>query len=173
MEHPLLIYSFLESPIGKLGVASTRYGLCRVGIKTEEEKFTWQLIEQYNCQPVKNPEFFNLLERKFNDYFNCSEQQINCKLDLRRATPFQRNVWEKLAEIPYGEMRSYKWVAEQIGQPLAFRAVGHANAKNPFPIIVPCHRVINADGKLGGYSAGIQLKRQLLKLEGNKFPLID
>ena len=162
-----VIYGILESPIGKLGLASTRYGLCRVGIGIEEKIFTRQLAEQYNYRPVKNPTFFNLLEKKFNDYFNCGKPQINCKLDLRRATPFQRKVWEKLTEIPYGKTRSYKWVAEQIGQPQACRAVGHANAKNPIPIIIPCHRVINAGGKLGVYSAGVQVKKQLLKLEGN------
>lgn len=172
MEHPLLIYSILESPVGKLGVASTRYGLCRVGIGIEEEKFTRQLAEQYSCQPVKNLVFFNLLKKRFDDYFECGKQRIRCKLDLRRATPFQRKVWKKLAEIPCGKMRSYKWVAEQIGQPQAYRAVGHANAKNPIPIIIPCHRVINASGKLGGYSVGVQLKRHLLKLEGNKSPFV-
>ena len=166
MEHPLLIYTTWESPIGTLGVAVTRHGLCRIGIGIEEEKFVQQLAQTYHCKPVKSAAFFKLLEKKFADYFSGSAQQISYPLDLGRATPFQLKVWKKLAEIPYGETRSYQWVAKQIGQPQAYRAVGLANSLNPIPIIVPCHRVIKADGQLGGYSAGIQIKRQVLEREG-------
>jgi methylated-DNA-[protein]-cysteine S-methyltransferase len=166
MEHILLIYTIWESPIGPLGLASTRHGLCRVGIGIEEEKFTRQLAEQYRCQPLKSPTFFNLLEKKFTDYFNRTSQRISCPLDLRGGTHFQLKVWKKLTDIPYGETRSYRWVAEQIGQPQACRAVGRASSANPLPIIIPCHRVIKTDGQLGGYTAGKQIKRQLLKLEG-------
>ncbi len=82
------------------------------------------------------------------------------------GTPFQRRVWSVLETIPHGEVRSYGWVAERIGMPRASRAVGAANGANPIPIIVPCHRVINADGRIGGYSGGVSIKRKLLELEG-------
>lgn len=88
------------------------------------------------------------------------------KLDLSSLTPFQRKVLGAVKTIPYGETRSYKWVAERIGKPQAARAIGQALNKNPYPIIIPCHRVICSDGKLGGYSKGIQKKRSLLKKEG-------
>jgi methylated-DNA-[protein]-cysteine S-methyltransferase len=82
-----------------------------------------------------------------------------------KATPFQKGVWEMVKTIPYGQTRTYKWVAEKIGNPEAFRAVGQALKKNPLPGIIPCHRVIRSDGKLGGFSKGLKEKARLLKLE--------
>jgi methylated-DNA-[protein]-cysteine S-methyltransferase len=78
---------------------------------------------------------------------------------------FQRKVLLKVCEIPLGEVRSYKWVAEQIGQPKKVRQVGRALSKNPYPFFIPCHRVIRSDGSLGGYTFGVELKRYLLDLE--------
>lgn len=82
------------------------------------------------------------------------------------GTPFQRKVWSILERIPYGKTVSYKDVAAQTGNPLATRAVGMANHRNPIPIIIPCHRVIGADGKLGGYGGGLTMKTRLLAIEG-------
>jgi len=87
-------------------------------------------------------------------------------LDLRAGTAFQQAVWRMLQTIPYGETRSYAWVARQIGKPKATRAVGAACGANPVPIVVPCHRVVASDGSLGGFSGGLALKRRLLALEG-------
>jgi methylated-DNA-[protein]-cysteine S-methyltransferase len=86
-------------------------------------------------------------------------------LDLTGATSFQRRVWRVLRTIPFGETRSYVWVARRIGQPGAARAVGNACGANPVPILIPCHRVVASDGSLGGFSAGLKWKRQLLALE--------
>ena len=86
---------------------------------------------------------------------------------LLRGTPFQQQVWKALCEIPYGETRSYKQIAEAIGNPKSVRAVGMANNRNPLLIVVPCHRVIGANGKLVGYGAGIEKKEFLLRLEGS------
>ena len=86
-------------------------------------------------------------------------------LDLRAGTAFQQAVWRALRMIPYGETRSYAWVARKIGKPTAARAVGAACGANPVPIFVPCHRVVASDGSLGGFSGGLPLKRRLLKLE--------
>ncbi len=166
MAHPLLIYTIWESPIGPLGLASTRHGLCRISIGVDAETFTRQLAGHYGCQAVRSEGFFKLLKKKFADYFEYGSQEINCTLDFEGAASFQRKVWKKLTDIPYGETRPYQWVAEQIGHPKAYRAVGHANSLNPLPIIIPCHRVVKADGRLGGYSAGSHIKEQLLKLEG-------
>ncbi|QUL55300.1 methylated-DNA--[protein]-cysteine S-methyltransferase [Paenibacillus tritici] len=87
------------------------------------------------------------------------------ELDLW-GTPFQQEVWRGLLTIPHGEVASYKELAERIGRPLAVRAVGTANGQNPVPVIVPCHRVIGANGTLTGYRGGLQLKQELLQLEG-------
>lgn len=83
-----------------------------------------------------------------------------------QGTPFQQQVWTALLQIPYGQTRSYRDIALAVNCPNGFRAVGMANSRNPIPILIPCHRVIGADGSLGGYSGGIQLKRALLQIEG-------
>ena len=82
-----------------------------------------------------------------------------------KGTPFQQQVWQSLREIPYGETVSYKTLAEKIGKPKACRAVGMANHRNPIAIVIPCHRVVGADGSLTGYAGGLALKRRLLELE--------
>jgi O-6-methylguanine DNA methyltransferase len=81
------------------------------------------------------------------------------------GTEFERKVWAALNEIPFGETRTYKWIAEKIGNPAAVRAVGRALSKNPIPIVIPCHRVIESDGSIGGYSSGVNIKKRLLELE--------
>jgi len=86
------------------------------------------------------------------------------------GTSFQQAVWNTLCRIPYGETRSYKWMAEQLAKPNASRAVGNANGKNPIPILIPCHRVIHQDGSLGGYSGGLHVKQFLLALESHRKP---
>jgi len=99
-------------------------------------------------------------------YFRGQETAFPVKLDLSGATAFQRDVWEITRAIPYGETRSYGWVAGQIKKPGAARAAGQALGRNPLPIIIPCHRVIAGNGGLGGFSGGIECKKQLLRLEG-------
>lgn len=84
----------------------------------------------------------------------------------RIPTSFQLKVYEAVKKIPKGEVRSYKWAAKKIGQPKAYRAVGNALSKNPWPIIVPCHRIVKSDGSLGGFSSGAKAKLKLLKAEG-------
>lgn len=87
-------------------------------------------------------------------------------LDFSAATPFQRAVWQTTRQIPYGQMRSYGWLAANAGRPRATRAVGQAMAANRWPIIVPCHRVVSSNGRLGGYGGGLDMKERLLLLEG-------
>ena len=91
-------------------------------------------------------------------------ERFDCSLDLR-GTPFQRKVWTALAKIPFGSTRSYRDIAKSIGHPKAFRAVGNANGSNPIPIILPCHRVIESNGCLGGFGHGVKVKEQLLDFE--------
>ncbi len=100
------------------------------------------------------------------DYFNGCAVRFKVPLDLSIGTQFQRKVWRKVREIPYGELRSYKWVARSIGRAHASRAVGNAVGRNPVAPIVPCHRVVCSDGSLGGYSSGVAIKKRLLNLEG-------
>ena len=102
---------------------------------------------------------------QLSEYFAGSRRKFQVPLDLQ-GTPFQVQVWQTLQKIPFGHAVSYAEEARMLGKPTAARAVGSANGRNPVPIIVPCHRVVAADGTLGGYSAGLPMKRKLLALEG-------
>jgi len=106
------------------------------------------------------------LQKQFVRYFSGKPTTFRVSLDLAAGTLFQQKVWRVLCSIPYGQTRSYAWVARKLGKSGAARAVGTACGANPVPIIVPCHRVIASDGTLGGYSGGLAWKRRLLRLEG-------
>lgn len=124
---------------------------------------------------IEEPEFPQLastsavmeqLVLELDSYFMGNLKVFSIQLEEQPGTPFQRRVWEKLQEIPYGETRSYSAVAQTAGNPNAARAVGLANGSNIIPIIIPCHRVIKSDGSLGGYGPGPHIKKKLLELEG-------
>ena len=116
---------------------------------------------QENCNetPLLKQAFYQI-----NEYLNGNRKFFNLPLSLN-GTSFQKNVWKELCNIPYGETVSYKFIAEKISKPLAYRAVGMANHKNPIPIIIPCHRVIGSGGKLVGYAGGLDIKTKLLNIE--------
>lgn len=100
------------------------------------------------------------------EYFEGKRRQLDLPLDLRGVTPFRAEVLRELAKVPYGETTTYTELARAVGNPKAVRAVGSACATNPLPILIPCHRVLRADGALGGYRGGVDAKRYLLQLEG-------
>ena len=107
------------------------------------------------------------LDKDINDYFSGLKVDFGkYKVKIIEGTPFQRKVWRGIRTVPYGQTRSYKWLAQKVGNPLSVRAVGNACGKNPLPIIIPCHRIIASNGSLGGFSGGVKLKRQLLRNEG-------
>jgi O-6-methylguanine DNA methyltransferase len=103
-------------------------------------------------------------ERQLREYFAGERSEFEISLDLA-GTAFQMEVWTALTKIPYAATRSYKEIAQAVNRPKGFQAIGQANTRNPIAIIVPCHRVINADGSMGGYGGGLDRKRQLLELE--------
>ncbi|UNU73591.1 methylated-DNA--[protein]-cysteine S-methyltransferase [Moraxella nasovis] len=103
--------------------------------------------------------------QQLDEYFQGRRQRFSIPLDVSHGTPFQRQVWQALCNINYGETISYKALAERIGKPKSFRAVANANGKNLISLIIPCHRVIASDGGLGGYTGGIDIKTKLLELE--------
>ncbi len=119
------------------------------------------VTQLYNDDPF----LFNVFT-ELDEYFELKRKKFSVQLD-ETGTSFQKKVWKELRKIPYGETASYKEVAINLGNPKAVRAVGNANAANPIPIITPCHRVINTNGNIGGYSAGIKIKEKLLELEGS------
>ena len=168
-----LFYTTLRSPLGLIGLASSKRGIMRIliGLQNEEEFVRYLKI---NHQPilVKNPQAFKGLQDQFGLYFKGKLKNFACTLDLSAGTPFQSKVWQKLMCIPYGETRSYLWLAQAIGKPTAYRAVGNANGKNPVSIIVPCHRIIQENGDLGGYTGGINKKQFLLELEQSHYGFV-
>ena len=105
------------------------------------------------------------LRGELDAYFQGGLREFRQNVSFLGGTEFERSVWLALRDIPYGETRTYKWMAERVGRPRGSRAVGQALKKNPVPILLPCHRVIESDGKLGGYSPGEDIKRRLLQME--------
>jgi methylated-DNA-[protein]-cysteine S-methyltransferase len=103
--------------------------------------------------------------RQLDDYFKGKLKEFTVQVRLLSGTPFERKVWLALLDIPYGETRSYKWIAGRAGNVKAVRAAGQALRKNPLPIVFPCHRVIASDGSPGGFSCGVEIKERLLELE--------
>ena len=104
-------------------------------------------------------------KNELSEYFEQGRRDFSFKTALVEGTEFEKEVWESLKEIPYGETRTYKWIADKIGKPHASRAVGNALGKNPIPIAFPCHRIIESDGSIGGYTPGVDIKRRLLEIE--------
>lgn len=160
-----LRYITFNTNVGWLGILGSAKGLLRTTLPQHSaQEARHQLGDNVN-QAIWSPHRFEDLVKRLKIYFSGHRVAFPDELDLSIATPFQCEVWEATRLIPYGETRSYAWVAEQMGKPKAVRAVGQALGKNPLPIIIPCHRVITSDGKLGGFSEGLEMKRFLLHLE--------
>lgn len=160
----IIFYTSVDSPIGDVFIASTSKGVCAVTLAVSKETFISE-IKEYGT-PQRNDKRFDEIKKELKDYFNGKKVNFDkLDLDLLSGTEFQKKIWRKLIEIPYGETRSYKWLAEEAGSPKACRAAGSANGKNPIPLIIPCHRVINSDGSLGGYTGGVWIKEWLLTME--------
>jgi methylated-DNA-[protein]-cysteine S-methyltransferase len=153
-----ILYSWMRSPVGELLLAASATGLCRV-------QFGGTVPAGHHGEMwVAAPEQLQQAKEELSAYFRGTLRDFTVPLDLR-GTPFQIRCWEALRRIPYGSTCSYGELAAAVGSPRAFRAVGQANHNNPIAIIVPCHRVIGANGSLTGYGGGLSLKEQLLRLE--------
>jgi methylated-DNA-[protein]-cysteine S-methyltransferase len=158
----------IETPIGTLRLASTDAGLAYLGLPnasgTGFAGFLRRLGPQTRARDAFAPN--RSAAQQIAEYLAGKRRDFDLPLDLR-GTPFQQRVWRELLRIPYGETRTYAEVARAIGRPAATRAVGLANGANPVAVVVPCHRVVAAGGKLGGYGGGLPLKRRLLAMEGS------
>lgn len=130
----------------------------------EDNGFLVEIRFTHEDLSESNSPFLLDVKKQLNEYFKGLRRKFNIKLKLD-GTDFQKNVWKTLIDIPYGEVCSYKDIAEKVGSPKAFRAVGNANNRNKIPIVIPCHRVIGSNGKLVGYDGGIEIKEKLLNLE--------
>ena len=160
-----IYYASFDSPLlKKVFVASTEKGVCMIDFLTSEKAFLRELKALFRGEIVRDDQKNRKVLAQMERYLKGDLKRFDCPLDLR-GTSFQKKVWSKLATIPYGQTRSYKEIAEAIGHPKAFRAVGNANGSNPIPLILPCHRVIESNGGLGGFGHGIKVKKELLDFE--------
>jgi len=160
-------YAVFETKLGWMGLAGSEAGLRRVLLPQPFPQAVSRLLAMEMPGAVLDSTPLGDLPNRFMRYFRGEPVTFGDKLDFAGATPFTRAVWEATRFIPYGQTQSYSWVAQQIGRPLARRAVGQALSRNLFPIIVPCHRVVGQNGSLRGFSAGLEMKKRLLDLEAS------
>jgi len=156
----------LDSFVGTLRLAATEKGVVRISLPggASSDFAGWLRRALPDAEAVDDLPPLERARGELSEYFAGVRRDFTVPLDLR-GTAFQLSVWHALAEIPYGTTCSYADIARAAGSPKAFRAVGLANGANPVPIIIPCHRVIAADGTIGGYGGGLEAKRRLLAFE--------
>lgn len=148
----------IESPIGPLGLLISTRGVAKVIFESDDIAAERERADR----PAEVP----LAAHQLGEFFAGRRSRFTVPLDFRFASGFQREVLRHLARVPFGCTTTYKALASQAGNPKAVRAVGAACARNPLPLLVPCHRVLRADGSLGGYRGGVDVKRYLLAKEG-------
>ncbi len=163
----MLRYTSFASSLGTVYVAYTDLGVSAVDLAPGDDTFSRSLYRKYHRPVVRDAHPPQALRQGLRRFFE-SLSGFAGPVDLSMVGPFERMVLEQLRRIPKGQVRTYRDIAREIGHPGAVRAVGNACAKNPVPLIVPCHRVVRSDGGLGGYSlrGGTSLKRRLLESEG-------
>ena len=162
-----LKYTAFDTDMGWVGMLGSARGLLRTTLPQCSAQAVHQLLGDSVNHTTWVPYLFDDLVRRLRIYYSGHRTTFPDELDLSGATAFQCEVGGVTRLIPYGETRSYAWVAGQIKRPEAVRAVGQALARNPLPIVIPCHRVITTKGKLGGYSGGLEWKSYLLNLEAS------
>jgi len=159
-------YTTIDSPVGTLLLAATQKGLVRVAYAVEDhDRVLDTLSQRLSPRVLRAPKRLEVAAREVDEYFSGQREAFDLPLDLSLSRGFRQLVQRHLPEIGYGQTRTYGQVAELVGNPKAVRAVGTACATNPLPVVVPCHRVLRADGTPGGYIGGPDTKKALLRLE--------
>jgi methylated-DNA-[protein]-cysteine S-methyltransferase len=154
-------FDVVDSPIGDLHVAMTDRGLCRISFWGDD--WEEQIARQFGVRVLRAP--LDPVRRELDEYFEGRRRDFDLPLDVRVA-PFNEAVLKELALVPYGRTETYGGLAKKVGRPNAARAVGTVMNRNPIPIVLPCHRIVGANGSLTGYAGGLDVKRRLLQLEG-------
>jgi methylated-DNA-[protein]-cysteine S-methyltransferase len=160
-------YAVVDSPLGELLVAVTPRGLVRVAYPTEtEDAVLDELAARLSPRILRAPGRTDQVRRELEQYFGGSRRRFEVPVDWALTNGFFRKVLRATSRIPFGDVRTYGEMATRAGSPRAYRAAGNALHSNPVPIVVPCHRVVHADGGLAGYGGGVERKEYLLALEG-------
>jgi methylated-DNA-[protein]-cysteine S-methyltransferase len=155
-----MFYSTFQTSLCEIILVGDEQGLSNLHLNTSEGKRQFKISQEWE----RNDDFFKVTKKEIEEFLSGKRKSFTIKLNPQ-GTPYQKQVWKSLTEIPYGELRTYKQIAENLGNAKASRAVGMANSKNPIPLIIPCHRVIGANGKLTGFAHGLAVKKQLIDLE--------
>lgn len=163
-----IVYAHISSPIGPVWAAATDAGICALGLgDSQPETLIDRLSRSIELEPPReDPEALAPALTQLREYFSRIRRTFDLPLDIVYGTSFQRAVWKETAGISYGTTTTYGEIAHRLGQPHAARAVGAALGANLLPILIPCHRVIGTRDRLVGYSAGVEVKAALLRLEG-------
>lgn len=159
-------YDLADSPLGPLLVAASGRGLCRIAYDPEPEREAELLARALGVRVLRSARPVEAARRQLAEYFEGRRRTFDLATDLRLVGDFGRAVLAGLARVPYGEVTTYGALAARAGRPRAARAVGAVMNRNPIPIVLPCHRVVGAGGKLVGYAGGLERKEALLRLEG-------
>ncbi len=159
-------YDLVDSPVGTLLVAATDRGLCRIAYDAEPEQEVDRLARAFGLRVLRTALPIDPARRQLDEYFEGKRRRFDLEIDVALLADFNRRVLKELARVPYGEVVTYGELAARAARPRAARAVGTVMNRNPLPIVLPCHRVIGANGKLVGYGGGIERKEALLRLEG-------
>ena len=166
-EHLLdVAYDLVDTPIGTLLVAATERGLCRIAYDAEPDREVDRLAHAFGLRVLRSTGPIDPARRQLDEYFDGKRHRFDLPVDLALQADFNRRVLRELARVPYGEVVTYGELAARSARPRAARAVGTVMNRNPLPIVLPCHRVIGANGKLVGYGGGLDRKESLLRLEG-------
>ncbi len=163
-------FTIFKVQAGWIGLVGSEKGIQRIYLPGLDRAELRERIRREFPEYAENPSFLEIPEKQIKEYFSGNRTEFDFPLDISKATPFQKRVYKVMSGIPFGEIRTYRWLAQKIGNPKALRAVGNANGKNRWPIVIPCHRIVGSSGGLTGFSAagGLDLKAFLLKLEGNE-----
>jgi len=159
-------YDLVDTPIGTLFVAATERGLARIVYDAEADREVEQLARTFGLRVLRTSKPIDAARRELDEYFDGRRREFDLPVDLASIAAFNRRVLGELARVPYGEVVTYGELAARAERPRAARAVGTVMNRNPLPIVLPCHRVIGANGKLVGYGGGLERKEALLRLEG-------
>ncbi len=159
-------YDLVATPVGELLVAASDRGLVRIAFEADAEQSLAQLARLVGSRVLRAPRQVERARRELDEYFEGRRHVFDLALDLRGLTPFGERVLRELARVPFGETATYSELAARAGNPRAARAVGTIMNRNPVPIVLPCHRIIGANGGLVGYGGGLERKQLLLRLEG-------
>jgi methylated-DNA-[protein]-cysteine S-methyltransferase len=159
-------YDLVDTPLGTLLVATTERGLCRIAYDAEPELEAERLARSFGVRVLRSAKPIDPARRELDEYFEGERRSFDLPVDVSLVADFNRRVLGELARVPYGEVVTYGELAARAERPRAARAVGTVMNRNPLPIVLPCHRVIGANGSLTGYGGGLERKEMLLRLEG-------